>query len=237
MDSIIAVRLTLDSGADRFFLTWGRLGACDPWPGDIERAALKASIGYALGGTPIAARVCDSLQEASAERYFYECLIKMQRQMPDPAKKKFVAWTRKVTAAVLRGEELYFLGLPKDGREPPANPGARFGYTLECFDHDGEFIGEYDLDGLTPEDAQRLLNDEDIDRVMCLDRLVSGPVLSAIVADRDIAVDETAHDYVLAPWADAGYRTPRGYFPPPPSMPAGSAGGPAGRAGSLTRMR
>jgi hypothetical protein len=216
VDSIIAVRVRLDSGADRYFLTWGDVGANRCWPGDIERAVLKASVHFALGGTPVDARVCDTLQAASGERYFYECLIAMQQQMPAAARKKFAAWADKMTAAVLRGGELYYLGAPEDqdGR-PPAAPGARFGFNLECFDRDGTLVSEYPLDGLTAQDAQQFLGDEDIDRVMCLGRAVSGPALAAITAGRAITIDEAEYKYVLSPWADAGYRTPRGYFPPP----------------------
>jgi len=79
VDSIIAVRVRLDSGVDRYFLTWGDLGSNRRWPGDIERAVLRASVCFALGGTPVDARVCDALQAASGERYFYECLVAMQQ--------------------------------------------------------------------------------------------------------------------------------------------------------------
>ncbi len=216
VDSIIAVRVRLDSGADRYFLTWGDVGANRRWPGDIERAVLKASAAFALGGTPADARVCDTLQAASGERYFYECLIAMQQKMPNAAKKKFAAWADKVTAAVLRGGELYYLGAPADqDGGPPAVPGARFGFNLECFDRDGTLVSEYPLDGLTAQDAQHFLGDEDIDRVMCLGRAVGGPALAAITAGRPITIDEAEYKYFLSPWADAGYRTPRGYFPPP----------------------
>jgi hypothetical protein len=221
VDNIIAVRVTLDSGVNRYFLTWGRLGSNDPWPGDIERAVLKASKSWAIRGIPAGAQVCDSLQEVSGERYFYENLVAMQYQMPpQTARKKFTAWAGAMTAAVLRGEQLYFLGLPKDEQDPPANPDARFGYVLECHDHGGHLVTGYHLDGLTAQDVQELLGDQDIDRLMCLAQPVSGPTLTAIVAGRDIVVDEAAHDYFLSPWADAGYRTPRGYFPPPPYLPA-----------------
>lgn len=37
VDSIIAVRVRLDSGVDRYFLTWGDLGSNRRWPGDIEK--------------------------------------------------------------------------------------------------------------------------------------------------------------------------------------------------------
>src|SRR5271156_939313 len=103
--------------------------------------------------------------------------------MPAAARKKFTAWVDKMTAAVLLGEELYYLGVPEvQGGSPPAAPGARFGFNLECFDRDGALVAEFPLDGLTAQDAQQLLGDEDIDRVMCLGRAVSGPALAAIVA-------------------------------------------------------
>jgi hypothetical protein len=215
VDSIIAVRVRLDSGVDRYFLTWGDLGSNRRWPGDIERVVLRASVRFALGGTPVDARVCDALQAASGERYFYECLVAMQQQMPAAAGRKFTAWVDKMTAAVLGGEELYYLGAPEDqDGTPPVASGARFGFNLECFDRDGALVSEYPLDGLTAQGAQQL-GDEDIDRVMCLGRDVSGPALAAIVAGGAITVDEARYKYVLSPWADAGYRTPRGYFPPP----------------------
>jgi hypothetical protein len=217
VDAIIAVRVTLGSGADRYFLTWGELGSNRPWPGDIERAVLAASVRWSTGGTPAAARVCGSLQAASGERYFYECLIGMQRQMPAPAGKKFGTWADSMTAAVLRGEQLYFLGVPEDQESiVAAADGARFGFTLQSHDRGGALVAEYPLDGLTAQDAQQFLGDDDIDRVMCLARTVTGPVLIAITRGRDITVDETVYEYVLSPWADRGYRTPAGYFPPPP---------------------
>jgi hypothetical protein len=49
VDSIIAVRVKLDSGVDRYFLTWGDLGSNRCWPGDVERAVLRESVGFALG--------------------------------------------------------------------------------------------------------------------------------------------------------------------------------------------
>jgi hypothetical protein len=216
VDSLIAVRVRLDSGADRYFLTWGDLGSNRSWPGDIERAVLEASARWAVGGTPVAARVCDSLQEASGERYFYECLTGMQLMIPAAGSRKFATWAAEMTSAVLRGEELCFLGVPEDqDSAPAAAPGACFGFNLECVDHDGTLASVYPLDGLTAEAAQQVLGDEDIDRVMCLGHPVSGSVLAAITAGRDITIDEAAYEYVLSPWADAGYRTPAGYFPPP----------------------
>jgi hypothetical protein len=201
-------------------LTWGRLGLNDPWEGDIERAVLAAAAVWALGGKPVDARICDSLQEASHERFFYECLLDMQHEMP-PLGRRFDSWANRVCAAVLRGEELYYCGLPRDEDEVPLDPSARFGYLLECFDRGGEeLVAEHELASLTAVRLQELLGDPDLDRVMCCLFQVSGPVLAAIVAGTDIAVDEQRFDYFVSPWADRGFRTPRGYFPPLRFLPA-----------------
>jgi hypothetical protein len=68
VNGIIAARVTLGSGADRYFLTWGDLGSDRSWPGDIMRVVLRASARWATGWKPVAARVCDTLQDASGER-------------------------------------------------------------------------------------------------------------------------------------------------------------------------
>jgi hypothetical protein len=47
---------------------------------NIERAVLKASARWPIEGTPVNARVCDSLQTASGERYFYEALTEMRHR-------------------------------------------------------------------------------------------------------------------------------------------------------------
>ena len=217
MHEIIAVRVRLDTGADRYFLTWGRLGANDPWPGDIERAVLAAVEEWALDGNPVDARVCDSLQEASHERFFYEGLTTMQGEVP-LSERRFDAWAGRVSAAVLRGEELYYCGAPKAESETPIDPSARFGYLLECFDRDGDLVAEDELTALTAERLQELVDDPDTDRVMVHTYPVSGQVLAAILAGADIAVDEQRFDYFVSPWADPGFRTPRGYFPPPRTL-------------------
>lgn len=142
----------------------------------------------------------------------------MQYAMPASAT-EFSPWADRVSAAVLHGEELYYCGLPKPPDEPP-NPDARIGFLLEWFDHDGDLVGEHELEGLTPKGLQELLGDRDLDRVMCLTHPVAGKILGAVVAGRNISVDEAAFDYVVTPWADSGYRTPRGYRPPPRELPA-----------------
>lgn len=227
VESIIAVRVNLDSGRRRYFLTWGRLGSEEPWPGDIEKAVMEHARAYELGGEPVSAVVCDSLQEAAGERWFFEELFAMQREMP-PAGKRFDTWAAKASAQTLDGRHLHYCGIPKPVQEEPANARARLGFVLDCFDRDGHLVSEHELDGMTPERLQEIVGDDDLDRVMCRTHALSGEALSAVVAERDIEVDETAFDYWVTPWADPGYRTPRGYQPPPRVRPAFREDVPAG---------
>jgi hypothetical protein len=142
----------------------------------------------------------------------------MQHAMPAIGP-EFWPWADEVSAAVLRGEELYYFGLPKSEQETPDDPAAKLGFTLDCFDKEGDLVAEHELAGLTAERLQEILSDPDIDRVMCLTHSVTGDTLAA-VDGRELEVDEDAFDYYVSAWADPGFRTPRGYFPPPRILPA-----------------
>ena len=214
MDSIIAIRVTLESSEQRYFLTWGDLGPHRPWPGDIERTVLADSLRWDLGGVPVDARKCDSLQEASGERYFFECLTSMQGQMPRTAR-SFAPWADKMTAAVERGEQLYYCGRPK-GPDVPNDPSARHGFRLEWSAADSDVVvGSCDLEGVTAEQVCVVLGETDVDKVMCLVFSVDGPALVELIGSTDISVDTDRFSYYLSAWAEPGFRTPRGYFPAP----------------------
>jgi hypothetical protein len=73
MQDVIAVAVRLDNGC-RYFTTWGRVhDPVDPDP--IAHVVLRNAHRYDLGGTPVSAEVCWSLQEASDEPYFHEALV------------------------------------------------------------------------------------------------------------------------------------------------------------------
>ena len=79
MEDIVAVAVDLDAGERRFFLTWGRIQ--DPVDrGPLERLILEQSTGFALGGKPLRAKVCSSLQVAADEPFF-----EMKADVPDLA--------------------------------------------------------------------------------------------------------------------------------------------------------
>jgi hypothetical protein len=82
MEDIVAVAVELEDGSERFFLTWGRIqDAVKPAP--IEQLMLGVSTQFSLGGKPVNARLCPSLQEARDEPYFYESFFGMcQRTIP-----------------------------------------------------------------------------------------------------------------------------------------------------------
>ena len=97
-----------DSGQTCFFVTWGRIQDSSD-PRALEELVLRAAAKFAVGGPPVSARVCASLQEAAAQPYFYEALIRMAGR-PIPYAEGYDAWRREKAKAMDEGREIYFLG-------------------------------------------------------------------------------------------------------------------------------
>ncbi len=108
MEDLVAVRVTLASGASRYFVTWGRVQhAVDPT--DLEALVLEHCAGFSLGDTAVSAEVCASLQEACREPYFFEALFSFsQRRVPYGD--GYEQWQRDTDDEMRRGKQLYFLG-------------------------------------------------------------------------------------------------------------------------------
>lgn len=113
MEDIIAVAVILDNDKRRYFLTWGRIQ--DPVnPKPVEQLVLKHCGRFALGGVPVKAKLCASLQEASGEPYFYECFFSLC-QKTIPFGENYHAWKQEMNNKMQNGEELYHLGfLPSE---------------------------------------------------------------------------------------------------------------------------
>jgi hypothetical protein len=108
VEDIVAVRATLETGEARYFLTWGRvMDAVDPGP--IEKAVRNYCNHVDLGGKPISVELCDSLQMAAGERYFYEHFFKMT-QKKIPVGPEYSAWAAEVANKIRSGREIYYLG-------------------------------------------------------------------------------------------------------------------------------
>jgi hypothetical protein len=108
MEDIVALEVKLRNGARRYFMTWGRLfDPVDPGPLiDCARTHMSES---SLGGEIVTVRVCDSLQEASREPYFFEALFAFG-QKTIPRGEDYQGWRAQMRERVESGHELYFLG-------------------------------------------------------------------------------------------------------------------------------
>ena len=108
MEDVVAVRLTLESGEARYFLTWGRIqDVVDP--AELERVVLDSCTRYSLDGRPVSAAVCGSLGEARDEPYFYEAFWELS-QTRIPFGRRYPRWRRRIEREMSEGEHLWYLG-------------------------------------------------------------------------------------------------------------------------------
>ena len=113
MDDVIAVAVTLDNGERRFFVTWGRIqDPVDPEP--VSEIVLRNASAYDLGGTPVRAEVCWSLQDASSEVYFHEALLEFAME-PIPFGRGYQRWRKRKAAAMGSGKGLHRLAQRDSG--------------------------------------------------------------------------------------------------------------------------
>ena len=111
MEDLIAVRLLLASGDERFIVTWGRIQhAVDPKP--LEKIVLKRSTAFSLGSPAVSATVCSTLQEAKEQPYFFEAIFDFARRRV-PSGKRYKAWLRKTDRRMRAGKDLYYLRAPR----------------------------------------------------------------------------------------------------------------------------
>ncbi|MGZ6897309.1 MAG: hypothetical protein ACXVJZ_07715 [Acidimicrobiia bacterium] len=114
MDDIVAVELQLPSGERRYVLTWGRVHHnVDPRP--LEALVLRKASKFGLGDA-VSATVCWSLQDASSETYFYECLAELTAQWAEP-RDDWTTWKAEGAARMEDGYELFYLGEPRPSDE------------------------------------------------------------------------------------------------------------------------
>jgi hypothetical protein len=111
VDDVVAVAVELASGEQRYVITWGRMqDNVDPAP--LEALVLRHAGGFDLGGDAVSARVCDSLQEARNERYFFEALVDWGAKVALAKQDDHPTWRQEMAERMDEGRELYFLGRP-----------------------------------------------------------------------------------------------------------------------------
>lgn len=112
MDDIIAVRVRLDTGEDRYFLTWGRVfDRVDSKR--TEELVLTSAKQCNLGGQAVSAHLCYSLRDASAEEYFYESLFAMACTGGPQFGPHYNDWAAERRHAMEAGREIWYLGKPR----------------------------------------------------------------------------------------------------------------------------
>jgi hypothetical protein len=106
MDDIVAIKIRTTDKRSHFVLTWGRLfDKID----DNKLLSVVSSNLDRFGITPKKVELCESLQEASQAKYFYEGFFKIsQEKIPfGLTYKKWVARKRKL---LRKGKDIYYLG-------------------------------------------------------------------------------------------------------------------------------
>ena len=109
MDDLVAVRVELEGGESRYFLTWGRIQDAVR-PEALAALVLKNSQDYSLGGVPIRAVVC-GLREASSQPYFFEGLFSFAKE-GIPSWPRYRRWKKRKALLMGEGKDLYYLGKP-----------------------------------------------------------------------------------------------------------------------------
>ena len=108
MEDLVAVEMTTAEGPRCYFVTWGRIqAAVDPAP--LEALILEVAGHFALPGTPVSTRVCESLQEAREAPLFFEALFNFA-QRPIPFGDGYEEWRRRIGTLMREGKEIYAVG-------------------------------------------------------------------------------------------------------------------------------
>ena len=111
MEDLVAVAITFDGGRKRYVLAYGRIfDAVDPT--ELEAVVLEMAQRSDLGGTPVAASVCASLQEAAGEPFFFEALFEMTRDAVSPGSRRYARWRKRIARRMREGREIWLLGAP-----------------------------------------------------------------------------------------------------------------------------
>jgi hypothetical protein len=132
VDDIVAIEVRLQSGENRYFLTWGRIqDHVEPEP--LAALLLRHAGRFSLDGIPVSARVLWSLHPATAAPYFYEYFFEICRERI-PSGRRHEKWRRAKAEAMERGREIWYLGHYRV-RDQPDEPDA----SLDPDDYVREF--------------------------------------------------------------------------------------------------
>jgi hypothetical protein len=111
MDDIVAIKVKDAKARKHYFLTWGRtFNSVDPK--QLESVVAKHASKFGIKNLRTVS-VCDSLQEASAERYFYEALFHISQEKIPFGENTYGPWRAKMKRQMLSGRQLFYCGASK----------------------------------------------------------------------------------------------------------------------------
>ena len=108
MEDVVAVRVRLSDGNDIYFVTWGRIQD-DVDSTKLEQLVLLKSQGFAMAGRAVSAEMCETLQAAREQPYFFEAIISFSQEAI-PTGDAYVKWREDKAAEMQKGKGIYFLG-------------------------------------------------------------------------------------------------------------------------------
>ncbi|WP_375504882.1 hypothetical protein [uncultured Jatrophihabitans sp.] len=116
VDHVVAVRLSMDDGSNRYFLALGRIfDAVEP--DKLLAAVTDHAKVYDLQGTVASVHLCEMLREAadsSEAPYYFEAAQALGR-VSIPFGKRYAKWQRRTRKAMRRGEHIHYCGGPARG--------------------------------------------------------------------------------------------------------------------------
>jgi len=107
MEEVVAIKVVDAKRATHFFLTWGRV--FEPVKPKLLLNAVRGGLRqFGIRGIR-RIRVCDTLQAAAGQPYFYEALIAFSQQRV-PYGKAYPKWAATRRKQIEAGKEIYYLG-------------------------------------------------------------------------------------------------------------------------------
>jgi hypothetical protein len=96
----------------------------------------------------------------------------------------------------------------------------RHGWILQWFVKGGrDFVDRSDIGGMTVERLQDLFDEPSPDDMMCYSYAVGPEHVDGLQPNVGCEIDLSRFDYFVSGWAERGFRTPGGLYPPPKDLP------------------
>lgn len=83
-----------------------------------------------------------------------------------------------------------------------------------------DYVDRADIVGVTVEWLQLIFDEDSTDDMMCLSYPVSLFQAQELIPHVAHKIDLQVFDYFVSGWAERGFRTPGGFYPPPKDPPA-----------------